>query len=82
MEDASGDEAEAPQVLLIPELLRRIFEFSPAKSNVSHACVCKNWSEEALSVLWSNMEAYPLFALLVPMTVGSSSSEVSVAARS
>ncbi|KDQ27169.1 hypothetical protein PLEOSDRAFT_1106054 [Pleurotus ostreatus PC15] len=67
MEDASGDEAETAQALVIPELLRRIFEFSSAKSNVSHARVCKNWCEEALSVLWSSVEAYPLFTLLAPM---------------
>ncbi|KAF9488365.1 hypothetical protein BDN71DRAFT_468884 [Pleurotus eryngii] len=67
MEDGSGDEPEAPQAPLIPELLRRIFECSSYKSNVSHARVCKNWCEEALSVLWSSVEAYPLFTLLAPM---------------
>ncbi|KAL4257228.1 hypothetical protein AB1N83_012883 [Pleurotus pulmonarius] len=70
MEDVSGDEPETPQVLIIPELLRRIFEFSSHESNISYARVCKNWSEEALSVLWSSVEAYPLFALLAPMTQG------------
>ncbi|KAF4594363.1 hypothetical protein EYR40_009167 [Pleurotus pulmonarius] len=70
MEDVSGDELETPQVLIIPELLRRIFEFSSHESNISYARVCKNWSEEALSVLWSSVEAYPLFALLAPMTLG------------
>ncbi|KAF4570161.1 hypothetical protein EYR36_009967 [Pleurotus pulmonarius] len=59
--------AKTPQALLIPELLRRIFELSTDLANRSNALVCKGWCEEALSVLWSDVEARRLFGLLAPM---------------
>ncbi|KAL4257231.1 hypothetical protein AB1N83_012880 [Pleurotus pulmonarius] len=76
MKDPARDEPKTPQALLIPELLRRIFELSSDKSNVSHARVCRNWSEEALSILWSSIDAYSLFTLLAPMTRGLGQSEL------
>ncbi|KAF4594355.1 hypothetical protein EYR40_009159 [Pleurotus pulmonarius] len=52
---------------LLPEILKRIFELSTDSANRSNALVCKGWCEEALSVVWSDVDAHRLFALLAPM---------------
>ncbi|KAF9488714.1 hypothetical protein BDN71DRAFT_424018 [Pleurotus eryngii] len=67
MDEDSICAAKTPQALLIPELLRRIFELSTDWANRSNALVCKGWCEEALSVTWSDVEARQLFGLLAPM---------------
>ncbi|KAL4254004.1 hypothetical protein AB1N83_014215 [Pleurotus pulmonarius] len=59
--------AETPQALLIPELLRRIFELSTQSTNVSNACVCRLWNEEAMSVNWRDVGTSCVFALLAPL---------------
>ena len=59
--------AETPQALLIPELLRRIFELSTQSTNVSNACVCRLWNEEAMSVNWRDVGTSCVFALLSPL---------------
>ncbi len=59
--------AKTPQAVLPPETLRRIFELSTDLTNRSNALVCKDWCEEALSVVWSNVDAHRLFSLLAPM---------------
>ncbi|KAL4257253.1 hypothetical protein AB1N83_012624 [Pleurotus pulmonarius] len=58
---------ETPQTALLPEILKRIFELSTDSANRSNALVCKGWCEEALSVVWSDVDAHRLFALLAPM---------------
>ncbi|KAF4594344.1 hypothetical protein EYR40_009147 [Pleurotus pulmonarius] len=72
MDKDSLSPAKTPQALLIPELLRRIFELSTYLANKSNALVCKGWCEEALSVLWSDVEARRLFGLLAPMKLNDS----------
>ncbi len=67
MQEDSPCAMKTRQALLIPELLRRIFELSTDWANRSNALVCKVWCEEALSVLWSDVEAPQLFGLLAPM---------------
>ncbi|KAL4256740.1 F-box domain-containing protein [Pleurotus pulmonarius] len=67
MQEDSPCTVKTRQALLIPELLRRIFELSTDWANRSNALVCKDWCEEALSVLWSDVEARQLFGLLAPM---------------
>jgi len=53
--------------LLIPELLRNIFSFADRNDNVSHACVCKQWSDIALDFVWKEVEnILQLLTLLRP----------------
>jgi len=53
--------------LLIPELLKNIFSFAERHDNVNHACVCKQWSEIALDLVWREVEnILQLLTLLRP----------------
>jgi len=40
------------RVLFIPELLQTILSFMDRSDNVINACVCKQWSETALDLIW------------------------------
>lgn len=51
--------------LLIPELLQNIFSFVDRNDNVSNACVCKQWSEIALDLVWREVENIPQFLTLL-----------------
>jgi len=53
--------------LLTPELLKNIFSFVGRNDNVNHACVCKQWSEIALDLVWRKVEnILQLLTLLRP----------------
>jgi hypothetical protein len=53
--------------LLIPELLDYILSFMDRNDNVINACVCKQWSEIALDLIWWKVERLlQLLALLRP----------------
>ncbi|KAG9223617.1 hypothetical protein CCMSSC00406_0009248 [Pleurotus cornucopiae] len=56
-----------PRLLLIPEMIHRIFQLSSDEENVAHACVCKAWNEEATRVIWHDVPAGHLFSLLAAM---------------
>ncbi|OJA11880.1 hypothetical protein AZE42_10384 [Rhizopogon vesiculosus] len=54
-------------VLLIPELLEKIFSFVGRDDNVINACVCKQWSEITLDLVWKELKSLPqLLRLLRP----------------
>ncbi|OAX37635.1 hypothetical protein K503DRAFT_866734 [Rhizopogon vinicolor AM-OR11-026] len=54
-------------VLLIPELLEKIFSFVGRDANVINAYVCKQWSEIALDFVWKELKSLPqLLRLLRP----------------
>ncbi|KAJ8514221.1 hypothetical protein ONZ45_g8223 [Pleurotus djamor] len=56
-------------VVRVPELLSRIFFFSPTKANGRNLLVCKLWSNEVLNIEWKVItEAAHLFHLLAPLT--------------
>ena len=66
-----SDIALAPshRVLFIPELLDIIFGFLDRDTNVTNACVCKQWSEIALDVVWKEVnDLLHLFRLLKPIS--------------
>lgn len=55
-------------VLVIPELLRQIFECSTRRDNCSNILVSKVWFDEAITVLWRRVDSLrPLLNLLGPM---------------
>jgi hypothetical protein len=55
------------RVLLIPELLQNILSFLDRADTVANACVCKQWSEIALDLIWREVNSLPrLLALLRP----------------
>ncbi|KAF4574252.1 hypothetical protein EYR40_006034 [Pleurotus pulmonarius] len=58
-------------MLFIKGILSRIFSFSTNGSNIVNACVCRAWSNEALSIIWYDIDAYALIALLAPLETGS-----------
>jgi hypothetical protein len=54
-------------VSLIPELLEKILNFMNRDHNVTNACVCKQWSEIALDIIWREVKSLPrLLGLLRP----------------
>ncbi|KAJ8585696.1 hypothetical protein M405DRAFT_883697 [Rhizopogon salebrosus TDB-379] len=54
-------------VSLIPELLEKILNFMNRDHNVTNACVCKQWSEIALDIVWREVKSLPrLLGLLRP----------------
>ncbi|KAF9221170.1 hypothetical protein BS17DRAFT_803698 [Gyrodon lividus] len=56
------------RVLFIPELVDIIFNCLDRKTNVTTACVCKQWSEIALDVIWREVDdLIQLFSLLKPI---------------
>ncbi|OAX34058.1 hypothetical protein K503DRAFT_725012 [Rhizopogon vinicolor AM-OR11-026] len=52
-------------VLLIPELLENILSFVDRRENVINACVCKQWSEIAMDLVWREVESLPEFLTLL-----------------
>src|SRR5882757_1475449 len=55
------------RVLFIPELLQNILSFMDRADNVFNACVCKQWSEIALDLIWREVNDLPrLLGLLRP----------------
>ena len=55
------------RVLFIPELLKNILSFLDRLDNVINACVCKQWSEIALDLIWREVNNLPrLLTLLRP----------------
>src|ERR1700683_5264536 len=67
----------ATRVLTIPEMLNLVFSFLKPQFNVANACICKSWSDIALSVLWRNVhDLWRLVRLLGPLKKGLSSSYV------
>ncbi|KAF4591290.1 hypothetical protein EYR40_009893 [Pleurotus pulmonarius] len=62
--------AAASQVLTTPELIRFVCEYCSSRENYDNALVSKTWSNEALSVLWRDLESLdPLLKLLAPLKV-------------
>jgi hypothetical protein len=67
----------ATRVLTIPELLNLVFSFLDPQFNAANACVCKLWSDIALSVLWRDVhDLWRLVRLLGPLKKGLSLSYV------
>lgn len=60
-----------PHALSIRDVLSRIFSYSTKRSNIVNACVCKAWSNEALSVNWYDIDASALINLLAPLEMES-----------
>ncbi|KAG1857028.1 hypothetical protein DFJ58DRAFT_727051 [Suillus subalutaceus] len=55
------------RVLFIPELLGIIFSFVDEDDHVNNACVCKEWSEITLDIIWREVDDLSrLLALLRP----------------
>lgn len=58
------------RVLFIPELLGIIFGFVDEDDHVNNACVCKQWSEIALDIIWWEVDDLSrLLALLRPYKI-------------
>ncbi len=55
------------QVFSVLELLRQILSYSKGRDNVSSACVCKVWSDEALNNIWRDVGVRELLELLAPL---------------
>jgi hypothetical protein len=67
----------ATRVLAIPELLNLVFTFLEPQFNAANTCVCKSWSDIALSVLWRDVhDLWRLVRLLGPLRKGLDSSYV------
>jgi hypothetical protein len=49
---------------------------SPSQFNAANACVCKSWSDIALSVLWRDVDLWRLVRLLGPLKKGLDSTYV------
>ncbi|KAF4564930.1 hypothetical protein EYR40_011104 [Pleurotus pulmonarius] len=65
------------RVLTDIDILWRIFEYSDSSQNYHNALVSKIWSNEALSILWRNLDLLlPLLSLLGPMTLVSKQHEL------
>ncbi|KAF4594333.1 hypothetical protein EYR40_009136 [Pleurotus pulmonarius] len=64
-------DSSPPKALLLPEILKKIFELLEDGCNALNARVCKDWSDEALSVIWDDVDAKNLFSLLAPLGVDS-----------
>ncbi|KAJ8697425.1 hypothetical protein PTI98_004233 [Pleurotus ostreatus] len=60
-----------PHALTMRGVLSRIFSYSTKGSNVVNACVCKAWSNEALSVNWYDIDASVLINMLAPLEMES-----------
>ncbi|KAL4255191.1 hypothetical protein AB1N83_012904, partial [Pleurotus pulmonarius] len=63
----SASSTSVQHALSIKELLSRIFSYSTAKGNASNALVCRAWSNEALSIIWSTVDILHLIRLLAPL---------------
>ncbi|KAG2113408.1 uncharacterized protein F5147DRAFT_680821 [Suillus discolor] len=58
------------RVLFIPELLGIILSFVDEDDHVNNACVCKQWSEIALDIIWKEVDGLSrLLTLLRPYTI-------------
>ncbi|KAF4583633.1 hypothetical protein EYR38_002388 [Pleurotus pulmonarius] len=65
----SPTSAATDRVLTTAELLGKILEYSNPAQNYRNALVSKNWSNEALNILWRTLPSLvPLLKLLGPMT--------------
>ncbi|KAF9493464.1 hypothetical protein BDN71DRAFT_1096389 [Pleurotus eryngii] len=60
-------DSPTPKTLLLPEILKKIFGLSGEGCNALNAHVCKDCSDEALSVIWHDVDAKKLFSLLSPL---------------
>ncbi|OJT05423.1 hypothetical protein TRAPUB_3739 [Trametes pubescens] len=59
------------RVLAIPEILELVFSFLNVQETAQCTCVCKSWSEVALSSLWRDVDdLHRLFKLLAPIEAG------------
>lgn len=58
------------RVLFIPELLGIILSFVDEDDHVNNACVCKQWSEIALDIIWKEVDGLSrLLTLLRPYKI-------------
>ncbi|KAG5219370.1 hypothetical protein IMY05_C4939000200 [Salix suchowensis] len=57
----------AQQVFSVLELLRQILSYFEGRDNVSSACVCRAWSDEALNNIWRDVGVRELLDLLAPL---------------